>query len=187
MAADTPTHYGATHANEPAHDSNDEPGESSWRRLWRSWPSLSLSRQARKLWWHQILPFLLAILFVSWTYWFNSVMQVMCQRRENVQEAYMNDPLLRNIYNRPDKAPKHVHVHKGQGDEEADAPLPEQQPQSDLGYRLLPDLEHLWIVCDAMALGLVILLLLKFTCFTSCKARVVLKRYFLIQGAHSAR
>jgi len=109
---------------------------------------------------------------------FNSVMQVMCQRRENIVEATLRDP-FGHIYERP-----HAHL-KDPGTsvqtKHKDEAEPTPQPQPDFFHSILPFIKQ-WIICDILALSLMLILLIKFTLLSSVRAVVVLKRYFLVQG-----
>lgn len=125
----------------------------------------SMWHRLRVSFWPHVLPFLLLLLFFLWSFHFNCTLQVMAQRREDVQAALLHDPF--------DYYKRHHHHQKG-----VPAAPP---PQPDLLYRVLPFF-HFWIVNDILAITLLVLLFLKFAFLSSCSFVMVLKRYFLIQG-----
>lgn len=130
---------------------------------------------------------------------------VECQRRQNYIEHSLRDP-FGAIYNAPyqqqDNPNAHEHTTKGgdahdggkhahsdeggahggkRGRDDDEPEPPEPQPQPDFFYHVLPFIRF-WIICDILAVTLMVLLLLKFTFLSRCRLRVILKRFFLIQG-----
>jgi len=160
----------------------------------RTWPwtvgcSFSLARLRRgwhRYGWTEVTPFCVAFLFFFIAYWCNGIMQVMCQRREDVQSGDIRAPF--SDYNRlptphsesdhhkHDKADPHGHYRHPRHQ-----PGEEQQPLPDLFYRNLPFI-HYWLICDILAGVFILILAIKFLFFSVCPLRMIIKRFCVMQG-----
>lgn len=147
-------------------ESNPTPHTHTHQR--ESW----MTRQAHLLqshWKSDILPFIACMSFFLLTYWFNCLMQVMTQRREDIQAAALEHPF--------DYYRKHTHKHVRKKMEDVMQP----QPQPDLLYHILPYFTFWWLN-DLLAVSLMIVLLIKFTFLSRCRLSMIFKRFFMIQG-----
>lgn len=124
---------------------------------------------------HQwIIPFVLVLLFFLWSSWLNSALQVMTQRRDDIQSDALHDPWA--YYREHHEDNEKVHRKKKHVVLEVE---PAEQP--DLFYELLPFIKY-WIINDIGAGIFGILLLTKFIFFTDCSRVMLAKRFCLIQG-----